>query len=89
MIWFLFGVEVAAACVVVWHTVARLTRMSRCTRLNIVLAWMAMGASAMGVIGDAIAGTLTIDWQGAVLMLAVAGLANADMRGRGRARAAR
>ncbi|TMW77978.1 hypothetical protein FG147_02470 [Thauera sp. UPWRP] len=89
MIWFLFGVEVAAACVVVWHAVARLNRMSRCTRLEVVLSWMAIGAAAMGVIGDAVSGELVLDWQGALLMLAVAGLAGADLRGRGHPRSAR
>lgn len=83
MIWFLFGVEVAAACVVVWHAIARFNRMSRCTRLEVVLAWMALGAAAMARIGDAVAGQLVVDWHGVLLMVAVAALAAADLRGRG------
>lgn len=84
MIWFLFGVEVTAACVVVWHVVDKFNRMSTCTALHVMAAWAMAGAAAMGVIGELMGGRVVVDWQSALMMLALAMISSSDLCNTGR-----
>jgi hypothetical protein len=84
MIWIITIVELVCACVVVWHAIDRVRRSSTCTRLRYVIAWVAAGAAAMGVISQAVAGTFSVEWHSALLMAALALVASTDARRIGR-----
>jgi len=84
MIWMLIGIEIAAACVVVWHAIDRMRLASSCTRLSYVIAWIAAGSAAMGVISELMTGEISTDWHGVLMMTALALVAASDHRRRRR-----
>lgn len=84
MMWIFVTIELMSACVVVWHAIDRIRRSSTCTRLHYVIAWVAAGAAAMGVISQAVAGSITAEWHGVLLMIALAMVASTEARGRRR-----
>lgn len=72
--------EVVAGCVIAWQSIAHLNRMSRCTRLPIVLGWVLLGGAAAAIVAAVLAGHTAPDLYSAATLAGVALLVAADKR---------
>lgn len=72
--------EVVAGCVIAWQSIARLNRMSRCTRLPIVLGWVLLGGAAAAIVAAILSGQSGPDFYSAATLGGIALLIVADKR---------
>lgn len=72
--------EVVAGCVIAWQSVAHLNRMSRRTRLPVVVGWVLLGGAAAATVAAVLAGQAAPDLYSAATLAGVALLVAADKR---------
>ena len=72
--------EVVAGCVIAWQSVAHLNRMSRRTRLPVVVGWVLLGGAAAAIVAAVLAGQAAPDLYSAATLSGVALLVAADKR---------
>lgn len=72
--------ELLAASFIVWQTITRVNRMSRCTSLPIFAGWVILGGSAAAIIGDLLTGNPTANVNSATLTIGVAVVLYLDRR---------
>jgi len=72
--------EVVAGCVIAWQSVAHLNRMSRRTRLPVVVGWVLLGGAAAAIVAAVLAGQAAPDLYSAATLAGVALLVAADKR---------
>lgn len=80
MIAAVFFLELVAAAVVAVQSVLRLNRMSRRTRLPIVLAWTVLGGAAASDFAGLLVGHSAPDFHVALLLVGTAALVAFDKR---------
>lgn len=73
-------VEAASCAVVVYQVIARVNRMSRCTRLSVFFPLAVLGASAAALLWQAVSVQPVADPYLATAMLAMAMLLTTDRR---------
>ncbi len=72
--------ELVAGCVIAWQSVAHLNRMSRRTRLPVVVGWVLLGGAAAAIVAAVLAGQAAPDLYSAATLAGVALLVAADKR---------
>lgn len=81
MIAVVLALELLAAGIVAVQSVLRLNRMTRRTRLTIVVAWTVVGGAAASHFAGLLLGQSAPDFHAALLLIGTAALVSFDKRG--------